>query len=587
MGVEKESNISEIEDDQDDEEPGEVIESAPPLKIGEERDIHPASGLHLKKKLLKRGHGWETPKLRDQVTVHYVGSLLDGSKFASTRDNEEPLTMNLGDGVIVAELDHGILTMKKGEVALFTIPSNPGYGNVPSDSGCQFEVELLDWITVVDISSDGGIIKKVIVKGEKNDQPGDLDEVTVKYQVMLEDGTLVANTPEEGVEFCVQDGYFCPAIPKAVKTMKRGEKIQLIIQPQYAFAEHGLTADNGSLTIPANSVLNIHLELVSFKPVIDVTHDAKVLKKILKEGEGSHTADEGATVHVRYTARLEDGTIFEKKGFDEDEFLEFVVDEEQVIAGLDRAAATMRKGEISIVTVKPDYGYSTTEFQGDLAIVPSSSVLVYDIEMVDFTKEKLPSEMNNHERVEAAEKKKEEGNMLFKNGKYQRATRKYDKAAAYIVDDGDFEGGDEKLTKSLRVSCWLNHAACSLKLNHFQDAINLCSKVLEIDSGNVKALYRRAQAFISTSDLDLSELDIKKALEIDPHNRELISLRHTLKQVQSERNKEDAKLYANMFAPRRSWVSPMETKRQKVEIFEDENTDCSSLHDNEDNVSSQ
>ena len=44
-------------------------------------------------------------------------------------------------------------------------------------------------------------------------------------------------------------------------------------------------------------------------------------------------------------------------------------------------------------------------------------------------------------------------------------------------------------------------------------------QVLELESKNVKALYRRAQAYINMGDLDLAEFDIKKALEIDPDNR--------------------------------------------------------------------
>lgn len=44
-------------------------------------------------------------------------------------------------------------------------------------------------------------------------------------------------------------------------------------------------------------------------------------------------------------------------------------------------------------------------------------------------------------------------------------------------------------------------------------------QVLEVDSKNVKALYRRAQAYIQLVDLELAEQDIKKALEIDPDNR--------------------------------------------------------------------
>lgn len=43
--------------------------------------------------------------------------------------------------------------------------------------------------------------------------------------------------------------------------------------------------------------------------------------------------------------------------------------------------------------------------------------------------------------------------------------------------------------------------------------------MLEVDSKNVKALYRRAQAYIQLVDLYLAEQEIKKALEIDPDNR--------------------------------------------------------------------
>lgn len=43
--------------------------------------------------------------------------------------------------------------------------------------------------------------------------------------------------------------------------------------------------------------------------------------------------------------------------------------------------------------------------------------------------------------------------------------------------------------------------------------------MLEPESKNVKALCRRAQAYIQLADLDLTEFDIKKPLEIDPDNR--------------------------------------------------------------------
>lgn len=89
----------------------------------------------------------------------------------------------------------------------------------------------------------------------------------VKYKARLEDGTVVSES--EGVEFTVKEGnplyfsglsshgllkmfiyclpmdyyfltsvlpgYFCPALAKAVKTMKKGEKVQLTVKPQCEF----------------------------------------------------------------------------------------------------------------------------------------------------------------------------------------------------------------------------------------------------------------------------------------------------------------------------------------------------------------
>ncbi|WJX15989.1 peptidylprolyl isomerase [Trifolium repens] len=540
--------LTDIEEDELDEEPGEVIESAPPQKLGEERQL--TSNSPIKKKLLKRGHGWETPNFNDHVTVHYVGTLLDGTKFGSTRDFDCPVTFALGQGEVYAGLDDGIVTMKKGEVALFTLPAVESEGiQRDSNSVVQFEVELVSWITVVDVCKDGGIIKKITEKEKGNDRPGDLDEVLVKYQVSLVDGTVVGETPEGGVEFYLKDGHLLPRLPKVIMTMTREEKAELIVQPQYAFGEKGREAGSGFNSVPPDSVLHVNIELVSFKPVINVI------------------ANEGANVTVSYTAMLEDGIVFEKRGIGETQPLKFITDEEQVIAGLDRAVATMKKGERAIISIHPDYAFGNVEVRQELAIVPPGSKVVYDIEMMDFIKEKAPWELNNNEKIEMAGRKKEEGNLLFKSGKYQRASKKYDKAADFVSEDGSFGDDEQKLAKSLRISCWLNGAACCLKLNDFPGAIKLCTKVLDVEFHNVKALYRRAQAYIETGDFLLADVDIKKALEVDPQNREVKVLRMKLKQLQADSDKKDAKLYENMFAskPKRLKVEKEEGDVVKLE----------------------
>ncbi|KAJ7950530.1 Peptidylprolyl isomerase [Quillaja saponaria] len=520
------------------------------LKVGEEKELGKQG---LKKKLVKQGEGWETPEVGDEVEVHYTGTLLDGTQFDSSRDRGTPFKFTLGQGQVIKGWDEGIKTMKKGENAIFTIPSELAYGDsgspptIPPKATLQFDVELLSWTSVKDICKDGGIFKKILTEGEKWENPKDLDDVLVKYEIQLEDGTLI--TKSDGVEFTVKEGHFCPALSKAVKTMKKGEKVLLTVKPQYGFGENGKSAYGDEGPVPPNATLQITLELVSWKTVSEVTDDKKVIKKIIKEGEGYERPNEGAVVKLKLIGKLQDGTVFFKKGHGgEEELFEFKTDEELVIDGLDRAIMTMKKGEVAFVTVAPEYAFGSSQTQQDLAVVPPNSTVYYEVELVSFDKEKESWDMNTEEKIEAAGKKKEQGNVLFKAGKYARASKRYEKAVKYIEYDSSFGEEEKKKAKALKVACNLNNAACKLKLKDYKQAEKLCTKVLELDSTNVKALYRRAQAYIQLADLDLAEFDIKKALEIDPDNREVKLEYKTLKEKVKEYNKKEAKFYGNMFA---------------------------------------
>jgi len=50
------------------------------------------------KTILRVGEGWESPESGDHVTVHYVGTLLDGTKFDSSRDRDKTFDFPLGTG---------------------------------------------------------------------------------------------------------------------------------------------------------------------------------------------------------------------------------------------------------------------------------------------------------------------------------------------------------------------------------------------------------------------------------------------------------------------------------------------------------
>ena len=97
---------------------------------------------------VKVGAGDEA-KSGQKVTVHYVGTLTNGSKFDSSRDRGAGFSFQLGAGQVIKGWDRGVAGMKVGGVRKLTIPPDLAYGDrgfppvIPPASTLVFEVELL------------------------------------------------------------------------------------------------------------------------------------------------------------------------------------------------------------------------------------------------------------------------------------------------------------------------------------------------------------------------------------------------------------------------------------------------------------
>jgi FKBP-type peptidyl-prolyl cis-trans isomerase len=84
----------------------------------------------------------------DVVSVHYTGTLLDGTKFDSSKDRGQPFTTPI-PGRVIQGWNRGIPGMKVGGKRKLTIPSSLGYGpqgqgKIPPNATLIFEIELLD-----------------------------------------------------------------------------------------------------------------------------------------------------------------------------------------------------------------------------------------------------------------------------------------------------------------------------------------------------------------------------------------------------------------------------------------------------------
>ena len=98
----------------------------------------------------KPGTG-EKPVAGKKVTVHYTGTLLDGTKFDSSVDRGQPFEFVLGQGQVIQGWEEGIAMMKKGSKAKLIIPSAIAYGpdgrmpSIPPSATLIFDVELIDF----------------------------------------------------------------------------------------------------------------------------------------------------------------------------------------------------------------------------------------------------------------------------------------------------------------------------------------------------------------------------------------------------------------------------------------------------------
>ena len=91
-----------------------------------------------------------SPATGNKVTVHYTGYLMNGKKFDSSVDRNQPFTFVIGYGQVIKGWDEGVASMKVGGKRKLIIPSDLGYGKrgagavIPPDSELIFDVELIN-----------------------------------------------------------------------------------------------------------------------------------------------------------------------------------------------------------------------------------------------------------------------------------------------------------------------------------------------------------------------------------------------------------------------------------------------------------
>lgn len=121
-----------------------VLAPSPGSVTGQE--ITTPSGLKYVDEVIGTG---PSPKKGSLISVHYTGTLTDGTKFDSSVDKGEPYRFRLGTGSVIKGWDEGLMSMKVGGKRRLVIPPELAYGpqakpGIPPNSTLVFELELMD-----------------------------------------------------------------------------------------------------------------------------------------------------------------------------------------------------------------------------------------------------------------------------------------------------------------------------------------------------------------------------------------------------------------------------------------------------------
>jgi FKBP-type peptidyl-prolyl cis-trans isomerase FkpA len=87
-------------------------------------------------------------KAGDDVTVHYTGWLVNGTKFDSSKDRNRPATFPLVSGGLIEGWVEGVAGMEPGGTRKLIIPPELGYGargreQIPPNATLVFEIDLI------------------------------------------------------------------------------------------------------------------------------------------------------------------------------------------------------------------------------------------------------------------------------------------------------------------------------------------------------------------------------------------------------------------------------------------------------------
>ncbi|XP_068711785.1 peptidyl-prolyl cis-trans isomerase FKBP5-like isoform X1 [Montipora foliosa] len=279
--------------------------------------------------------------------------------------------------------------------------------------------------------------------------------------------------------------------------------------------------------------------------VDDIDSGAFALPRtIIRKGIGLETPNYGSSCKVKLKIFSQDDTVSHTSEKD------FVIGEgdNEFSETLDKCLECMHTKEVCVIPYKKENG--NLEFASF-----SDGDLWCEIELLSFLKAKDPWHTTAEEKLTVAKHHKAKGTDCFKASNWLAASRRYSHALKQLILIGDKLPDDSKDEfEQLRVSCLLNLAACQGKLEQFEFVAENCTKVLAMSPTNLKALFRRGQAFVCLNEYEKAKDDLEKALTLAPCNSAVQEQLRILKHKQRLHDEKLSKALSAMFGRRKTSI---------------------------------
>jgi peptidylprolyl isomerase len=328
----------------------------------------------------------------DQVSVHYTGTLEDGTVFDSSVNRGVPFDFVLGRGEVIPGWDQGIALMRAGGKATLIIPPNLAYGSagaggsIPPNATLTFEVELVSIskppVPVTVAEEDYETLSPGVFFYQVEEGDGEAveagDRISVHFSAWVKDGDFLTSSEDQGrpvIYTLGSEEIFLNDWDAGVIGTKVGMVTQFLITPE---AE--------SEAIPPGETLILEMELLQkleaiARTEIDeadyITSDSGLQYYDIEVGEGEE-AQLGNTVTVHYTGWLLDGESHFDSSLDRGEPAEFTLGIGQVIPGWDEGISGMQVGGKRQLLIPSELGFG----EAGQGRIPPNSPVVFEVELI-------------------------------------------------------------------------------------------------------------------------------------------------------------------------------------------------------------